>query len=29
VGGYDALATKIMSGPGVYRKGFRDKRSPN
>jgi hypothetical protein len=29
VGGYDALAAKIMSGPGVYRKRFRDKRSPD
>ena len=26
VGGYDALAAKIMSGPGVYRKGYRGKR---
>ena len=26
VQGYDALATKIMAGPGVYRKGFRSKR---
>ena len=26
VRGYDALATKIMSGPGVYRKGYRSKR---
>ena len=26
VEGYDALATKIMAGPGVYRKGFRSKR---
>ena len=25
VAGYDALAGKIMAGPGVYRKGFRDK----
>jgi hypothetical protein len=25
VRGYDALATQIMSGPGVYRKGFRRK----
>lgn len=24
--GYDALATQIMSGPGVYRKGYRSKR---
>lgn len=24
---YDALATQIMSGPGVYRKGYRSKRS--
>ncbi|MEP7102259.1 MAG: hypothetical protein ABI781_17250, partial [Burkholderiales bacterium] len=23
--GYDALATQIMGGPGVYRKGFRRK----
>ena len=29
VGGYDALAAKIMSVPGVYRKGFRDKRGPD
>jgi hypothetical protein len=26
IGGYDSLAAKIMSGPGVYRKGFRSKR---
>jgi hypothetical protein len=26
VRGYDTLATQIMSGPGVYRKGFRGKR---
>ena len=26
VRGYDALATQIMGGPGVYRKGFRSKR---
>jgi len=26
VRGYDALATQIMSGPGVYRKGYRSKR---
>ena len=26
VQGYEALATKIMAGPGVYRKGFRRKR---
>jgi hypothetical protein len=25
VAGYDALATKIMAGPGVYRKGYRRK----
>ena len=25
---YDALATQILSGPGVYRKGFRSKRGP-
>jgi len=25
IAGYDALAGKIMAGPGVYRKGFRDK----
>jgi hypothetical protein len=24
--GYDALAERIMSGPGVYRKGYRSKR---
>ena len=24
--GYDALATRIMGGPGVYRKGYRSKR---
>ena len=27
LGNYDALAAKIMAGPGVYRKGFRSKRS--
>ena len=26
VQGYDALATQIMAGPGVYRKGYRSKR---
>jgi hypothetical protein len=26
VAGYDALAEKIMAGPGVYRKGYRSKR---
>ena len=25
IAGYDALAGRIMAGPGVYRKGFRDK----
>ncbi len=25
IAGYAALAEKIMAGPGVYRKGFRDK----
>jgi hypothetical protein len=24
--GYDALAARIMAGPGVYRKGYRSKR---
>ena len=28
VAGYDALAEKIMSGPGVYRRGYRSKRGP-
>lgn len=28
VAGYDALAGKIMAGPGVYRKGYRGKRGP-
>jgi hypothetical protein len=26
VRGFDALATRIMEGPGVYRKGYRSKR---
>ena len=26
LGSYDAMAAKIMAGPGVYRKGFRSKR---
>jgi hypothetical protein len=26
VAGYDALAARIMAGPGVYRKGYRSKR---
>ena len=27
--GYDMLATRIMAGPGVYRKGYRNKRGTN
>jgi hypothetical protein len=26
VAGYEALANRIMGGPGVYRKGYRSKR---